>query len=208
MLEGARVRIESLGRSASTGRDGRFSLGQLPAGTHEVTVRYLGTDIETTSVTIEDNATARLDVVLGGSMDEIVVRGIRAGQASALNQQKSSDTIVRVVSADDIGALPDTNVAEAVQRGRDGGGPSAIEAVASRYYGHFEGDAQHYRDDSEIAASRAAHDAWAARAASTISGIRSTGVRGTSPTVSPVAGLMEEGPVEPKQLPREFTHTT
>ena len=116
MLGGARVRIEALGRSASTGRDGRFSLGQLPAGTHEVTVRYLGTEIETTSVTIEDNATARLDVVLGGSMDEIVVRGIRAGQASALNQQKSSDTIVRVVSADDIGALPDTNVAEAVQR--------------------------------------------------------------------------------------------
>ena len=115
-LEGARVRIEALGRSAATGRDGRFSFGQLPAGTHEVTVRYLGTDVETASVTVQDNATARLDVVLGGSMDEIVVRGIRAGQASALNQQKASDRIVRVVSADDIGALPDTNVAEAVQR--------------------------------------------------------------------------------------------
>ena len=116
LLEGARVRIEALDRTASTGRDGRFSFGQLPAGTHEVTVRYLGTEVEITSVTVQDNATARLNVVLGGSMDEIVVRGIRAGQASALNQQKASDTIVRVVSADDIGALPDTNVAEAVQR--------------------------------------------------------------------------------------------
>lgn len=115
-LEGARVRIEALGRSASTGRDGRFSFGRLPAGTHEITVRYLGTNVETASVTIQDGATSRLDVVLGGSMDEIVVRGIRAGQASALNQQKSSDRIVRIVSADDIGALPDTNVAEAVQR--------------------------------------------------------------------------------------------
>ena len=49
-------------------------------------------------------------------------------------------------------------VGEAVQRGRDGGGPTAIEAVAERYYGHFEGDAQQYRDASELAASRAAAD--------------------------------------------------
>ena len=48
--------------------------------------------------------------------------------------------------------------AEAVQRGRDGGGPSAIESVASRYYGHYEGDAQQYRDSDEVAASRAASD--------------------------------------------------
>jgi TPP-dependent pyruvate/acetoin dehydrogenase alpha subunit len=49
-------------------------------------------------------------------------------------------------------------VAEAVQRGREGGGPSAIEAVASRYYGHFEGDAQAYRDSDELKESRIAND--------------------------------------------------
>jgi pyruvate dehydrogenase E1 component alpha subunit len=49
-------------------------------------------------------------------------------------------------------------VGEAVQRGRDGGGPTAIEAVAERYYGHFEGDAQQYRDAAELASSRAAAD--------------------------------------------------
>jgi pyruvate dehydrogenase E1 component alpha subunit len=49
-------------------------------------------------------------------------------------------------------------VSEAVKRGREGGGPSAIEAVASRYYGHFEGDAQQYRDSDELEASRAASD--------------------------------------------------
>lgn len=41
-------------------------------------------------------------------------------------------------------------VAEAVERGRNGGGPSAIEAVAYRWHGHFEGDAQAYRDKAEI----------------------------------------------------------
>ena len=49
-------------------------------------------------------------------------------------------------------------VAEAVALGREGGGPSAIEAVASRYYGHFEGDAQAYRNAEELKASRAASD--------------------------------------------------
>ena len=49
-------------------------------------------------------------------------------------------------------------VGEAVQRGRDGGGPSAIEAVSSRYYGHFEGDAQQYRDADELKHSRETSD--------------------------------------------------
>ena len=49
-------------------------------------------------------------------------------------------------------------VGEAVQRGRDGGGPTAIEAVAERYYGHFEGDGQQYRDAAELEATRAASD--------------------------------------------------
>ena len=45
-------------------------------------------------------------------------------------------------------------LAEAVERGRTGGGPTAVEAIATRYYGHFEGDPQQYRDAAEIAAAR------------------------------------------------------
>jgi len=41
-------------------------------------------------------------------------------------------------------------VGEAVQRARDGGGPSAVEAKALRYYGHFEGDPQLYRAKDEV----------------------------------------------------------
>ena len=39
---------------------------------------------------------------------------------------------------------------EAISRARDGGGPTAIEALSARYYGHFEGDAQAYRDTEEM----------------------------------------------------------
>lgn len=48
---------------------------------------------------------------------------------------------------------------EAIERARDGGGPSAIEAVSARYYGHFEGDAQAYRDTAEMKRQRKEGDA-------------------------------------------------
>ena len=39
---------------------------------------------------------------------------------------------------------------EAVQRARDGGGPTLIECKVNRYFGHFEGDAQTYRGPDEV----------------------------------------------------------
>ncbi|MEB0206063.1 thiamine pyrophosphate-dependent dehydrogenase E1 component subunit alpha [Pseudomonas sp. CCC3.1] len=41
-------------------------------------------------------------------------------------------------------------VGVAVERARNGGGPTAIEAVAHRWYGHFEGDPMLYRADGEV----------------------------------------------------------
>ena len=40
---------------------------------------------------------------------------------------------------------------EAIERARDGGGPSLIHVQLSRYYGHFEGDAMTYRAAGEVA---------------------------------------------------------
>jgi pyruvate dehydrogenase E1 component alpha subunit len=41
-------------------------------------------------------------------------------------------------------------VGKAVERARNGGGPSAVEAHAMRFYGHFEGDPQLYRAKDEV----------------------------------------------------------
>jgi len=40
---------------------------------------------------------------------------------------------------------------EAVERARNGGGPTLIECVAYRFEGHHEGDSEFYRDDEELA---------------------------------------------------------
>ena len=41
-------------------------------------------------------------------------------------------------------------VGRAVERARRGEGPSAVEAFAMRWYGHFEGDMQKYRESKEV----------------------------------------------------------
>jgi TonB-dependent receptor len=47
---------------------------------------------------------------------EIVVSGFRAALSSAQNIKRDADTFVDVITAEDIGALPDRSVAEALQR--------------------------------------------------------------------------------------------
>lgn len=49
-------------------------------------------------------------------VDEVVVRGIRAALARGLDVKRNSDQITDVIDAEDVGKLPDTNVAEALQR--------------------------------------------------------------------------------------------
>lgn len=48
--------------------------------------------------------------------EEIVVTGIRASLQKSLAAKRDSDDIVDVVSAEDIGKMPDKNVADALQR--------------------------------------------------------------------------------------------
>ena len=49
-------------------------------------------------------------------------------------------------------------VGEAVERARSGGGPSAIEASAVRFGGHFIGDPQLYRGEGEHERNRRDND--------------------------------------------------
>ena len=47
---------------------------------------------------------------------------------------------------------------EAIERARQGGGPSLLDCQLNRYYGHFEGDAQTYRGPNETKNLREARD--------------------------------------------------
>ena len=51
-----------------------------------------------------------------GELDEIVVTGIRHGIEQAIEVKRDSGSIVEAVSAEDIGKLPDTSIAESISR--------------------------------------------------------------------------------------------
>jgi iron complex outermembrane receptor protein len=52
----------------------------------------------------------------GSDTQTITVTGIRRGIENAINVKKNSDSIVEAISAEDIGKLPDTSVAESISR--------------------------------------------------------------------------------------------
>jgi TonB-dependent receptor len=51
----------------------------------------------------------------GGELEEVVVTGIRSSLANALAEKRNSDNLVEVIIAEDIGKLPDQNLAEVLE---------------------------------------------------------------------------------------------
>lgn len=118
-LQGAIVTVVELNRQTSTGSNGAYRFGSIPAGSYTVRVDYLGAETTEMKVNVRDEQIASQDFRLSvrGDLDEeVIVYGQAAGTASALNQQRSADYVTTIVSADDIGQFPDQNVAEALQR--------------------------------------------------------------------------------------------
>ncbi len=117
-LEGVRVRIEELDRTALTNRDGVYRFTDLPAGDYTLNLSYLGAEDQTITVTIGDADMAR-DIVMDAGLpqaEQIVVYGQAGSLFDALNQKRASTSLIDVLSADAIGQFPDENVSEAVRR--------------------------------------------------------------------------------------------
>ena len=69
-----------------------------------------------TSVTDPGPGSAATQAVDDSGSADIVVTGIRQSLANAQNIKRNSDTVVDAITAQDIGALPDRSVTEALQR--------------------------------------------------------------------------------------------
>ena len=48
-------------------------------------------------------------------IEEVVVTGIRGSLASAIQQKRNADNLIEVIEAEDIGKLPDQNLAEVLE---------------------------------------------------------------------------------------------
>ncbi len=118
-LLGAHVSIQGTAIGASTNVNGDYIIPSVPPGAHTVVFSYLGYKKVTVPVrvvadtTIQLNSRMQFDVV---QMGEVTVTAQLEGQAAAINQQLTSNTIVNIVTSDRIKELPDQNAAESIGR--------------------------------------------------------------------------------------------
>ena len=91
-VPGASVMIEELKKGTVTNFDGEFTLLDIPEGTYELSVKYLGYQTITEEVEIAANETTSVKLVLNSAETtlgtvQIIGSGLSA-QAKALNSQK------------------------------------------------------------------------------------------------------------------------
>ncbi len=119
-LVGAEVRVAGTDLVAATSRDGSFALANLAPGNLSLEVTYVGRKPKTVPVAVRAGATTTTTIDLSEGdvlvMAAVTVESVREGQSRAINQQRTSNTIMNVISSDAIGNLPDQTVGEALAR--------------------------------------------------------------------------------------------
>jgi len=117
-LPGANIVVVGSLNGTTTNFNGEYTLFVKP-GTFEISVSYMGSTTKVISIEIGAGETKNIDINLepeATNLDEVVLTGALDGQRKALNQQKSSDNLISIVSADQMGKFPDQNSAESLQR--------------------------------------------------------------------------------------------
>ena len=134
-------------------------------GTRDVAVAFTGDGGVNQGTTAESLNLARvwtLPVIF-------VVEDNGFGEATASSFATAGDIVRRAAGYDMPGVTVDgvdffavhDAAAEAVERARNGGGPTLLHVVTPRFYGHFSGDADTYRTAEEKAALRRERDCLA-----------------------------------------------
>ncbi|MDO8540878.1 MAG: TonB-dependent receptor [Opitutaceae bacterium] len=118
-LPGVAIEVEGRAISAITDSDGSFRLANVPAGTHRLRANYLGYEPTIANVSVPTTGDVTMDLNVGGEVQRLAaftVEGYREGYARALQQKRTADNVMDIISADSVGNLPDRNVADALSR--------------------------------------------------------------------------------------------
>jgi TonB-dependent receptor len=118
-IVGAAVSIANSSLAGQTDRDGIFRFVAVPVGAQTVNVRSVGKKPYARAITVDATTPVRLAIALElapTALEGVKVYGERSGQIRSAMQKRANLTVSDVTSSDEIGLLPDQNVAEAVQR--------------------------------------------------------------------------------------------
>ncbi len=118
-LPGASVVLSPGGITRVTNQEGELVIAGLKPGEYTLLVSYIGYQLLEKHIHITDGGLVLQEQLQNNATtgSEIVVLGDRLkGQAKALSQQKNSDNITNIISADQIGRFPDANIGDAIKR--------------------------------------------------------------------------------------------
>jgi TonB-dependent receptor len=110
----ATIRPVSGGEKASSGT--KAAPGDKPSPTNSPPTSSTAADRSSGYLRLAQATTPTPDAQNGDSLDELVVTGIRSSITSARAIKRDSLGIVDAIAPEDIGKLPDTNLAESLQR--------------------------------------------------------------------------------------------
>lgn len=119
LLPGASITLMPEGRTAVTDTEGRFRFSAVDQGSVTLLVSFLGYENKRETVTVPASGIVPVSVQMGDAvvrLDAFLVEGYREGRAKALQQKRTTQGLVDIVSADSVGNLPDRNVADALSR--------------------------------------------------------------------------------------------
>jgi len=117
-LPGASVRIDGLKTGTISDVNGFYSIKNLKPGRYKVTVSYVGYNPYSTELIVSDGKVTESDFIMteGLELKNVLVVGVFSGQRKALSMQKNNIGITNVVSADQVGKFPDSNIGDALKR--------------------------------------------------------------------------------------------
>jgi TonB-dependent receptor len=119
LLQGAKVDVPQLARSAVVDETGRYVLPDLPAGSHELVVTYIGLDPVRRSVTVAAGQRVTQDFELTTAiykLEAFKVTGEREGDAAAITAARNAENLKNVAATDSFGNLPNMNAGEVAIR--------------------------------------------------------------------------------------------
>jgi len=117
-LPGASIVIESLHTGVVSDINGYYTFPNLRPGTYTVRVSYVGYKPQTLTLTVAHDKTEikNFELVEGAELQGVEIVGAFHGQRKALQMQKERMGITNVVSADQVGKFPDSNIGDALKR--------------------------------------------------------------------------------------------
>lgn len=116
-LSGAAIQIESLHTVVTSDQNGFYSLPNLKPGVYKVKISYVGYEPKVITVKFDGRSLVQnVELSTSNTLSEAVVTGAFFGQRKALQMQKESMGVNNVVSADQVGKFPDSNIGDALKR--------------------------------------------------------------------------------------------